>query len=112
MAYLTVEGATITSIAEKHGRSREAVRRCLEGADYEALKRQVFEQATQEARDTLNRAVPRAARLWAGKALDVAAARGDSKPAERLLESCGVIERTNSAQGGIQIFVGVKVADD
>src|SRR5262252_4578872 len=74
IAYLTDPALGSISACAKHfNRTRDAVRACLRGEDFEALRTQVDLEAADEAKGVLKRARVKAATAWVEKAIDAAA---------------------------------------
>jgi hypothetical protein len=108
LAYLSEPGlGTISACAKHFSRTREAIAGCLKGEDFETLRRQVDHEMGESATATLKRAVGQAATAWVG-AVDVAAEKGDHKPARDLLIATNVIE---PPQDGPKVIVQIGVRD-
>jgi hypothetical protein len=108
LAYLSEPGlGTISACAKHFSRTREAIKGCLKGDDFEALRRQVDHEMGESATVILKRAVGQAATAWVG-AVDVAAEKGDHKPARDLLIATNVIE---PPQDGPKVIVQIGVRD-
>jgi hypothetical protein len=91
LAYLSDPDLGTKSACAKHfGRTREAIAGCLKGEEFEALARQVDHETGESAKGILKRGREKAATVWV-KALDVAAEKGDHKPARDLLIATKVI---------------------
>lgn len=107
IAYLTdPDLGSITACAKHFTRTRDAVRACLTGDDFEALRKQVDIDAGDEAKGILKRARVRAAKAWVETAIDAAAERGDHKPAKDLLVATKVIEPAPATSA---FYIGVIV---
>ena len=84
-------GSLSDNLADRFGRTRETIAGVLKGDDFEALKRQVNGDMAQEARHAISTHRVKAARAWT-RAVDVAAEKGDHKPAKDLLIHTDVIK--------------------
>lgn len=106
IAHLT-EGLNQTQLARRFERTREAVAGCLKGAEFEALQRGVQEQLRGVARQKLEAGVERASDAWV-RSVDVAAAKGDHRPAKDLLQATGIVERDGPSHNtAVQIVIGM-----
>ncbi len=90
------------------GRSREAIARCLKGPDFEKLAEEIRQEAAESARNILRPHQIRAATLWATKAIDVAADKGNHRPAKQLLEATGVIRQRDDDDNRVIVQIGVR----
>ena len=106
--YLSEHGATISGLAAQFGRTRETIAACLKGEDFDRLKARVQSEVAEEAMAVLRRNAVRAAEKWAGEALEIAASKGDHKPARDLLVAAKMID-TDSDGPAITIRFGVNI---
>lgn len=106
LAYLTdPELGTISACAKYFKRTREAISACLKGEAFERLRKEVDLDAGEHAKRILTGAREQGARAWV-QALDIAAEKGDHKPARDLLVATKVIE---PAPATSNLFIGVSV---
>jgi hypothetical protein len=107
LAYLEFGGrVTRVALATQFGVNRETVAECIKGPDFEALQLQFEKELRATAFDRLKAKVPAAADAWCDS-IDVAASRGDHKPARDLLLHTKVIEPVQKTDGeGIIINIG------
>jgi hypothetical protein len=102
-----VEGLNQTRLAARFGRRREAIARVLKGEEFEALRRDVLAEVKATAKAELERAIVPAAKAW-GASLDVAARKGDHKPAKDLLLHTDVIQPLGEESGcGVVVNIGI-----
>lgn len=108
LAYLTnPDLGSVSACARHFNRSRDAVSNCLRGPLFEALRRQVDEEAGMAAKRVLMGARLKAASAWVDQAIDAAAQRGDHKPSRDLLVATKVVEplpsHSQNVFGGVQV---------
>jgi hypothetical protein len=102
------EGLTRTKLAEKYGRDRKTIARYLEGEDFEKLRESVLEESAIEARMVLAAKNLDHARNW-NTASDVAALKGDHRPARDALTATGVVQPPREPPSGINAFVAMVI---
>lgn len=85
------EGKSISQIARDTGRSREAIRGVLQARETEDLRQVVQREKRERARMRLAANTDKAADAWI-KSLDIAADKGDHRPAKDLLLTERVVE--------------------
>lgn len=101
------EGLNQTALAARFGRTRETIAQVLKGDGFDALKREVDEEMIAHARRVLSTHRVPAARAWT-RAMDVAAAKGDHRPAKDLLLHTDVIRPLGDGRiGTSQLIVCV-----
>ena len=107
-AYLLHPEGSIAFLAKRFNRRKDAVRRCLEGADYDALVAEVHAHIQSDVHTVLRQEAVNAARKWAKTAVNVAADKGDHKPAKDLLIAGKYVD-TENAVPQIVVQVGIKL---
>src|SRR5687768_11248598 len=81
-------GFNKSQLAQKYGRTREAITGVLSGADFDALKEQTAEDLKADALALLRMNVVAAANAW-GQAMLAGAEKGNHTPAKELLFYAG-----------------------
>jgi len=101
-----VDGESISEIARRVGRNRETVANIVRSDDTIELAQQLESESREAATRVLRGTSEQAARAWR-KAIDMAADKGDHRPARDILLHNGVIQSLNGpANIGIQVIVG------
>jgi len=95
------DGLNQTELAAKFGRKRETVARCLGGPEYDQLKQEVDSAIADEVRRVMRSGARRAGKAWL-RAIDVAAEKGNHKPAKDLLLHTDIIQPVNDVPSGSQ----------
>lgn len=98
------EGKSIAQLSRDTGRARETIRNILKNPETEELRKAVLAERVKSARLVLGGNTDHAARSWV-KAIDVAAKRGDHKPARDLLLSERVIEPIGETGSAVKVYV-------
>lgn len=101
-------GLTRVKLAEKYGRTRNTISRCLEGEEFEQLRESVLEIAAIDARMLLASKNIDHAKNW-NTASDIAALKGDHRPARDALIATGVVQPPADAPGGVNVFISMQV---
>jgi hypothetical protein len=102
------DGLTRVALATKYGRTRNTIAGCLEGKDFEDFRASVLEQAAVDARIVLASKTIQHARNW-NTASDIAALKGDHRPARDALVATGVVQPRSDAPGGVNVFIVTQV---
>ena len=109
LVFLT-ERLSVSALARRVSRTREAIAACLKGPDYELLEREVNAQAAKLALTRLQGSVEEAAEAWTDS-LTIAARKGDHRPAKDLLLHTKVIEPVGEDWSGPKVIVQIGVKD-
>ena len=107
-AYLLHPDASVMFLADKFNRRKETIRRCLSGPDYDQLVAEVHAHIQEDVHNVLRQEAVNAARKWAKTAVNVAADKGDHKPAKDLLIAGKYVD-TDNAVPSIVVQVGIKL---
>jgi hypothetical protein len=99
---------TRTALAAQFNVNRETVAACLRGPEFERLQQQLAQEIRETAVQRLKSHILPAANAW-GDAIDVAAQKGDHRPAKDLLLHTKVIEPVARDEGSsTTILIGIK----
>ena len=112
LAYLE-QGRRTTrqALAAQFNVNRETLAACLQGKEFEELQQQLEQELRRAAFDRLKANVLPAANAWVDS-LDVAAQKGDHRPAKELLLHTNVIAPLrNDQSSGITVHIGGYAAD-
>jgi len=105
-AHLT-EGLNQRQLADRYGRTRETIGHVLKDGTFQAVKREVYTEMAEEARNVLKAHVGKAAKDWL-RASGFAAKRGDHRPAKEILLYAGAIDRLGETPGPqVTVMVGM-----
>ena len=112
LAYLEGGGrVTRLALAAQFNVNRDTVAACLQGKEFEELQHQLEQELRRAAFDRLKANVLPAANAWVDS-LDVAAQKGDHRPAKELLLHTNVIAPLRNDEGsGITVHIGGHAAD-
>lgn len=102
-------GLSRVQLAEKHGRTRTTIARCLEGKDFDEMRRAVELEVREQIRIRMIRKADSAMQSWEDS-LAPAAERGNHKPARDLMLHAGVIDPIESTESGPKVIVQIGVS--
>ncbi len=97
MAHLS-EGVTHGQLVKRFGRSGTTVSAILKGDEFDALKRKITVDVAKQTLRELKKRAKQVLGLWL-LAIEVAAKRGNSKPAQDWLERAGAIQPSGEVPG-------------
>ncbi len=105
-------GLSRVQLAKKHGRTRATIARCLEGKDFDEMRRAVEVEVRDQIRIRMIRKADSAMQSWEDS-LAPAAERGNHKPARDLMLHAGIIDPIESTESGPKVVVqiGASAAD-
>lgn len=109
LKYLTDETSTIKSLAQELGLPVYRVSSLLKGKDFDAFKESIQKTVVSLAKDKLHSHAEKAAELW-GKAMPVAASKGDHRPMKDLLTAIHAID-SEAKQPLVTVQIGLSVGD-
>jgi hypothetical protein len=98
------DGMNFSQIARKTGRTRETVAQVIKDPATDALRTIIHEEKVQRAKAKLRAHVDTAAEAWV-RAVDIAADKGDHKPAKELLLTERVIDPVGEPSAAFQVIV-------
>jgi hypothetical protein len=103
-----LEGLTQAEIARRTGRHRETIAELLKGDAFERVREEVDQLTKQEALERLRRLRMRAVNAWEAS-LDIAAAKGDHRPARDVLRATDVIREPEDTGAQIVVQIGLQM---
>lgn len=98
-------------LAEKFGRTRATISRCLEGKEFEELRRTLDLEVREELRRRMIGKASDAVGHWE-RSMGNAADRGDHKPSKDWLLHAGVVDPVESTEAGPKVVVQIGVSAD
>lgn len=104
-------GLSRLQLAEKYGRNRATIARCLDGREFEELRREVDREVRQVVRRRMVAKADDAVGNWE-RSMSNAAERGDHKPAKDWLMHSGVIDPIEATENGPRVVVQIGVSAD
>jgi hypothetical protein len=96
-------------LSEKYGRTRNTIARCLDGKEFEELRRQVDGEVREVVRRRMVAKADGAVDHWE-RSMGVAADRGDHKPSKDWLMHAGVVDPVDSTESGPKVIVQIGVS--
>jgi hypothetical protein len=102
---------SVSALARRFNRKRETIARCLKTPEYKQLKEGVLAERRDLIANILHRGAARAAELWSGKTLDVAAEKGSHSAMKDLLLHTRLIDPIADPDEGPKVIVQVGIKD-